>query len=107
MIVPVFDHYLKGFICEDIDTLILACTHYPLLKSKMKVYFNRPIHFVDSALETARLVFSVLGAMNLSSETTAAGPDQIYFTDCPERVQGIASNILQDQNTKIIKADVN
>lgn len=46
--------YLNEFRTRDIDTLVLGCTHYPLLKSVISRVMGASVELVDSAVETAR-----------------------------------------------------
>jgi len=48
--------YLEGFKQSGIDTLILGCTHYPLLKRAIRKLMGRGVRLVDSAEETAKEV---------------------------------------------------
>ena len=52
--------YLQGFKQSGIDTLILGCTHYPLLKKAIRKFMGPGVRLVDSAEETAKVVESVL-----------------------------------------------
>ena len=49
----VIDIYLSDMRESDIDTLILGCTHYPLLRSTIREYMGEKIHLVNPAYETA------------------------------------------------------
>ena len=42
------DEYLKPLKEKDIDTLIMGCTHYPLLEDKIRSYFSKPINIINS-----------------------------------------------------------
>ena len=44
----------------DIDTMILGCTHYPLLRSRIIEYFGEKVHIVNPAYETAMDLKSIL-----------------------------------------------
>ena len=46
--------YLNEFRTQDIDALVLGCTHYPLLKSVISRVMGASVELVDSAVETAR-----------------------------------------------------
>lgn len=45
----VLDRYLSFFNNKQIDSLILGCTHYPLIKNEVMAYFNYSIKVIDSA----------------------------------------------------------
>ncbi|MCK7479743.1 MAG: hypothetical protein M0C28_22440 [Candidatus Moduliflexus flocculans] len=53
--------YLKDIIHSRVDTLLLGCTHYPLLKSVLSRVMGTGVTIVDSALSTARVVKGIVG----------------------------------------------
>jgi glutamate racemase len=53
--------YLDCLVREDIDTLLLGCTHYPLLKGAIARVMGEGVRIVDSALSTARVVSEMIG----------------------------------------------
>jgi glutamate racemase len=68
---------------EGVDTLVLGCTHYPLLKKTIGEIMGDGVTLVDSAEETARTVAEILrgsGSLRPSSET---GNHHYYVTDVP------------------------
>lgn len=48
------------FAVEQLDTLVLACTHFPLLTAELKAVAPRPLHWIDSGDAIARRVASLL-----------------------------------------------
>jgi glutamate racemase len=75
--------YLLGLREEGVDTLVLGCTHYPLLKKTIGEIMGEGVILVDSAEETARTVAEILrgnGSLRPSSET---GNHHYYVTDIP------------------------
>lgn len=69
-----------------IDTLVLGCTHYPLLKSTISSVMGPSVRLIDSAASTAEEVRRVLDQRSLLSD---AGPEEalhrFFVTDSPER----------------------
>ncbi len=53
--------YLNEFLNRDIDTLVLGCTHYPLLKGIIARVMGESVRIIDSAGSTARVVADMLG----------------------------------------------
>ncbi len=79
------EHYLKGLKNENIDTLVLGCTHYPLLKETISEVMGGDVALIDSAESTAAEVMRVLtgnGILNDSGEKASHG---FFVTDSPER----------------------
>ena len=52
------DEYLSGLKQKDIDTLILGCTHYPLLKSKIDAYFDGKVNLINSGAVLSKELFN-------------------------------------------------
>ncbi|HLD45952.1 MAG TPA: glutamate racemase, partial [bacterium] len=104
---PLFTHYLANFLHKDIDTLILGCTHYPILKKQLGQFLGSGITLVDSAQTTARQVWELLNKNNLLNTQSQSTPDEIFFSDAPERVQNIARKILNNQGLVIKQGGIN
>ena len=75
--------YLQGLREEGVDTLVLGCTHYPLLKGIIGEVMGSGVSLVDSAEETARTVTEILGARELLRPATERGNHHYYVTDVP------------------------
>ena len=86
--------YLQDFKSTNIDTLILACTHYPLLKPLINEFFENKVTLVDPAFETAREVKEVLKARRITANEEQPGTEKFYVTDSPESFSEIAVNFL-------------
>ncbi len=78
------ESYLAGFKRSGIDTLILGCTHYPLLKKAIRKFMGREVRLVDSAEETAHEVSRVLKEKSLERER-GKGAASFFVTDVPDR----------------------
>lgn len=86
--------YLGDFKKMGISSLILACTHYPLLKPLINELFDGQVTLVDSACETAREVKEMLLARRISIEDVRHGREQFFVTDSPESFAAIAEGFL-------------
>ncbi|HXJ36873.1 MAG TPA: glutamate racemase [Candidatus Eisenbacteria bacterium] len=80
----VTETYLTSLARSGIDTLILGCTHYPLLKPLIAHVMGTEVAIVDSAEETARVVVAELDAAGLR-RTDGASRASFFVTDTPER----------------------
>ncbi len=79
--------YLGALIGKDkkMDTLILGCTHYPLLKPVLKRVLGKNIKLIDSAQEAAREVREILEENGLvNKKPKVKGRCRFYVTDDPE-----------------------
>lgn len=86
--------YLKPVLCHTIDTLVLGCTHYPLLKPLLQDVAGRHIKLVDSAEAMAEQTASMLTQMNLWNPRRTPPEYHFYVTDVPLRFQGIGERFL-------------
>jgi len=98
--------YLSSFKTDGIDTLILGCTHYPLLKRVIRAVLGEEIVLIDSAEETAQAVYHHLLKLNLLREKTAHVQHKFYVSDFPERFHQVARHFLGDTIRNIIRIDI-
>ena len=92
--------YLDPLRAKSIDTLVLGCTHYPLLKPVIGKVMGEGISLIDSATETAREVSDVLAKLNWQRPGTEAAERQYYVTDTPTRFEKIGKLFLGDERLK-------
>ncbi|MDP6532891.1 MAG: glutamate racemase [Candidatus Marinimicrobia bacterium] len=90
----VADTYLKGMNADSVDTIILGCTHYPLLKEIIQSAANNGTTLIDSAEAVAMEVKRVLSKNDLIAENKSTGPLDCYVTDVPLRFEGLARQFL-------------
>ncbi|HKQ38602.1 MAG TPA: glutamate racemase [Verrucomicrobiae bacterium] len=91
----VLREYLGPLMLQRIDTLILGCTHYPLLKSAIRRVVGRKIALVDSAEACARFVRDRLEKLKLLSTRKRAGVIQPFVTDETDRFDAVAKRFLK------------
>ncbi|QID34141.1 glutamate racemase [Pampinifervens florentissimum] len=70
----VVEYYLTELKDKDIDTLILACTHYPLLRTVIEKFMGESVKVIDSAESTALEIMPFVERSGFSSLS-------LYFTD--------------------------
>ena len=85
--------YLRPLLADKIDTLILGCTHFPLLKPLIQQEAPQ-IELVDSSTTTAEATAQALAAANLLNTQTAAPDYRFYVSDIPLRFQTIGERFL-------------
>lgn len=98
--------YLMGMRREGIDTLILGCTHYPLLKGLIAETMGEGVALVDSADATARTLQQLLSENALAADGRAHSPHHIYVTDLPARFEAIAHRFLEGDLPQISRVDL-
>jgi glutamate racemase len=86
--------YLRPLLEAGVDTLVLGCTHYPLLVPVIQRVAGPDVTLVDSAEAVAEMVAAGLADRHLEATTAAAY--HFCVTDSGETFQRIARRILQD-----------
>lgn len=88
--------YLSDLVAHEIDTLVLGCTHYPLLTEVIQSAAGDDVVLVDSAETTAATVTEILEAASMRSERS--GPPEHCFicTDSPESFMRVGERFLGD-----------
>jgi len=88
--------YLAPLKIKNIDTLILGCTHYPLLKSQIQKKAGKRVVLVDSAQEVVAGIKKFLNDNPEVDKNLArnAEKSQFYLSDLSDHTQSIASNWL-------------
>jgi len=85
--------YLAELLDSRIDTLILGCTHYPLLKSTIQEVVGETVVLIDSAEAVAQDVKTHLSQQELLSFDSPK-PPRVLVSDMPQRFQSIAERFL-------------
>lgn len=92
----IIEYYLESMKATDIDAMILGCTHYPLLRSKIRAYMGEKIQIVNPAYETAmdlKLLLKELDMENDSSEMSGSWY-QFYVSDAAEKFRRFANTVM-------------
>lgn len=76
----IINSYLSQPKLKGIDTLVLACTHYPLIKNEISAFYTSPVRIVDSAEIVAKYVKKKLGTAGLLGNTKKSN-HKFYVTD--------------------------
>ncbi|MBT3756857.1 MAG: glutamate racemase [Candidatus Cloacimonetes bacterium] len=91
--------YLTSLLRNNIDTLVLGCTHYPILKASIQQFVGDDITLVDSA----EAVTDKLDEILPNREVTGIGEDRFYVSDNEDKFNSIASKILNMEIDKLIR----
>ena len=87
--------YLQEVKDAGVDTLILGCTHYPLLRSLMRQVAGESVTLVNPAYETARALRELLKEHGIENDGHEEEfPYRFYVSDAEERFQEFAGSIL-------------
>jgi glutamate racemase len=101
----VAEAYLGSLHESGIDTLVLGCTHYPLLKPVIAEVMGERVALIDSAEETAREVSAVLARHGLARRA-GAGRASFFVTDVPDRFVRIGQRFLGARVDSAVRIDV-
>jgi len=97
----VIARYLEPMITDGIDTLVLGCTHYPLLARAIARFLGNKIAIVDSARNCAGAVRDLLDRDSLRTLDKNSGRLQVALTDSADNFLGIAREALQLEIGKV------
>ena len=86
--------YLEPLTGFGADTLVLGCTHYPLLKGVISRVMGEGVVLVDSAKETAAEVEETLASAGLLSGRGSGGKIEVFLSDIPYRFRDIGERFL-------------
>ncbi|MDR0734583.1 MAG: glutamate racemase [Elusimicrobiota bacterium] len=89
----VIKRYLGPVRKSGADTVILGCTHYPLIKRSISRLLGPRVSLVDSAEEIAKEARALLSARNML-KTKGKAETEIYASDSPERFASLAGRII-------------
>ena len=110
----VAETYLKDFRAG-IDTLVLGCTHYPILKQVIQDAVGEQVELIDSGEAAAREVKSLLAEKDLARASSGTGAlerqlcddlDHFYVTDAAERFARVAERFLGSKPARLEAVEV-
>ncbi|PLX87055.1 MAG: glutamate racemase [Desulfuromonas sp.] len=86
--------YLAPLLNQGVDTLVLGCTHYPLLKQTLQRVAGPDVQLIDSAEETAKVVAGELYSRSLQRSAAESLPPRYFVTDIPDRFERVGGSFL-------------
>ncbi len=87
-------HALDPILREDIDVIVLGCTHFPALRPVIERVATRQVQVIDSGSAIARRTRYVLDTENLMQPGTTQGELCLWCSGNPEKFSVIASKLL-------------
>jgi glutamate racemase len=87
--------YLEPMVTDGIDTLVLGCTHYPLLTDAISRFLGDKVTLVDSAKNCASAVRDMLDRQSLRAPNANAAQLQVALTDAADNFLDVARDALQ------------
>ena len=104
--VPAVEYYLRPFREEGIDTLILGCTHYPLLIPLIRDYLGEGVTLVNSGREAALAARERLREEGLLSPRTEGGDCRYFVTDAAGSFSAVAEVFLGGPVGRVTPVDI-
>lgn len=86
--------YLSSLQGQNVDTVLLGCTHYPLIREAIARVIGPDVNIVDSATTCAEKVSLVLNGMGLQSQATKEPEHRYVVSDDPEKFKMIGRQFL-------------
>ena len=96
--IDLLNRYLQDFIDKNVDTIILGCTHYPILKEQIQTIMGEKVNLIDSA--------ESIGAHFASLNHNGNGAHQFYLTDTSEGFIDFAQRIVGSSNLNLKHLDL-
>jgi len=93
------DEYLKPMKARKVDTLILGCTHYPLLRDVIKRSVGNKVELIDSGRETAKEVQRILEKKDLLNHHKMNDKNHsvFYVSDFPHKFKEVSQRFLSKE----------
>ncbi len=98
--------YLAPMRQAGIDTLVLGCTHYPLLRGVLAEELGPGVTLVDSAEATADEVGALLGSGGVGAAPGGTGSLRVVVTDLPERMPELSARFLGERVERAEHVDI-
>jgi len=93
--------YLAPLKVSRVDTLIMGCTHYPLLREVIQKVMGGGVLLVDSAKEVAKEARTILDSSGLLNSTSGKGKQSFLVSDEPSRFIAIAERFLKRKISRV------
>lgn len=98
--------YLAPLRAQGVDTLILGCTHYPLLKGVISEVMGDRVQLIDSAEATARELRQLLRRENLQNDSPNSAVHRFFISDFPYRFQEVGEKFLGEKLPQVSQVSV-
>lgn len=100
------EEYLSELKQRSMDTLVLGCTHYPLLKDTIQEVVGKNVNLIDSGVETAKVVKQILEANDLKNDSQLKPDYKFYVSDLPNQFKKVGEMFLGRELENLYKIDL-
>ena len=98
--------YLQDLIDFGVDTVILGCTHYPLLSGVIQKIMGDDVKLIDSGMAASLEVEDYLNGRGVRNDSNQLGTHQFYVSDLPAKFKSVAERFLGTEVKHIEKIDI-
>ncbi|MHB1686724.1 MAG: glutamate racemase [Ignavibacteriaceae bacterium] len=100
------EEYLKELRELKIDTLILGCTHYPILAEVIQEVIGSGVKLIDSGVASAETIKKELDRIDLHTNKYSSGNQDFYVSDIPTKFKEVAELFLGREIKSVQKVDL-
>lgn len=98
--------YLQDLIDFGVDTVILGCTHYPLLSGVIQEVMGEDVTLIDSGMAASLEVEDYLNGRGVRNDSNQLGTLEFYVSDLPTKFKSVAERFLGTEVKHIEKIDI-
>jgi glutamate racemase len=98
--------YLSELKEKGIDSLVLGCTHYPILKNVIQKVVGKKVRLVDSGTPASKIVEDYLNGRGLRNISNQLGKREFYVSDIPTKFREVAERFLGKKITHLHKVEL-
>jgi glutamate racemase len=100
------EEYLRELREKEIDTLVLGCTHYPILADVIQEVIGNNVKLIDSGIATAEVVREEINRIGLETNSGVFGNLDVYVSDIPTTFKQVAELFLGQKINDVLKVDI-
>lgn len=100
------EEYFKDLKKLNIDTLVLGCTHYPILAKVIQDVIGDSVTLIDSGIASAEAVKKELDRFDLNTNKYSPGNQLFYVSDIPLKFKEVAETFLGKEIADVTKVDL-
>lgn len=100
------EEYLKELRLTGIDTLILGCTHYPILSKVIQKVIGENVNLIDSGVASAEIIKEDLSGRKMLNDSGLTGVLEFFVSDIPTKFREVAELFLGREINGVHKVDL-
>lgn len=104
--IEIAEEYLRELRNQEIDTLVLGCTHYPILSDVIQEVIGDDVKLIDSGVASSENVRNEIARIGLETNSAVPGQASFYVSDIPTTFKQVAELFLGQPVDEVIKVDI-